>query len=590
MRHATIILESVQAGVFRWNRSVIHRFHEVHRYMEFIYKAFTAISIILRWRTVTFISLFTVAHSLCAEVVNEPIVYPVINFNKTMRLYVDAREPFGTVDKRIFGSNLEWFNNGGGLVDADVQGLSSSLVSLVGQQGNTVYRFPGGTLSDYYDWRNGTGPFDLRPTTAHPTDSGSSTHYFGSPELFTFLKSTSGEGMITVNAGTGTADLAANWVAYANLPEHAERAADGHVEPMGIKLWEVGNELYLPPNPYEMPINVEPEVYADRFIEFADAMRAVDPSIELLAIAEAVSNNGTVRGEHEDWAEVLLQRAADKIDYIALHNAYFPNLHFVSGPAVKEVYPRLWATPEAINRSLDEISLLIEQYEGQRNIGIAVTEWGTLFSLPFKDEEWFDHSKTLGAGVYIGRVLQVFMSHPRVKIANHFKLVDRSFLGTVSYKGVPKVPFWVLKLYSQYSGDRLLRAHVDSPTYDTTEFSVMQAEYDVADITTIATLDSKTGKVFVNLINRSLTNLYKIKLDIDGFKAKSKGFYYSISGPEPTSHNGRDLPPEVVYASYMEPYSSVAEGSIIIEETNWTTSEPIALRPFSIMTLVLEPR
>ncbi|MGA7802344.1 MAG: hypothetical protein WCC36_16220 [Gammaproteobacteria bacterium] len=223
-------------------------------------------------------------------------------------------------------------------------------------------------MADYYHWVDGTGPCKSRPLRKHPTDGGRSRNSFGSPEFFELLRATGAEGLITVNAGTGTAAEAAAWVAYANR-------ADGFVQPIGIKWWEVGNELYLPGNPNEPKITVTPEVYAQRFVEFSRAMRAVDPSIRAIAIGVAKSHRGPDT-EYPDWTEKLLQRVAPDIDMIAVHNASFPMLSKVRQPPVDEVYPALWAAPEAVDRSLTRLERLIARYEGKRKIGIAVTEWG----------------------------------------------------------------------------------------------------------------------------------------------------------------------------------------------------------------------
>jgi len=158
--------------------------------------------------------------------VNLPKPYPVSLSSRVLKCDVNLSEVTGTIDKRIFGTNLEWFNDGGGLASRDI-GLRRQLVNLTRQQGATVMRYPGGTLSDFYHWRDGIGPINKRKWTKHPTDPGRSANNFGTPEFFKFLRATNSEGLITVNAGTGTPQEAAEWVAYANQANHPERVADG---------------------------------------------------------------------------------------------------------------------------------------------------------------------------------------------------------------------------------------------------------------------------------------------------------------------------------------------------------------------------
>ena len=41
---------------------------------------------------------------------------------------------------------------------------------------------------------------------------------------------------------TGDAREAADWVSYANDPDHKERKRNGAAEPLNLKLWQLGNE------------------------------------------------------------------------------------------------------------------------------------------------------------------------------------------------------------------------------------------------------------------------------------------------------------------------------------------------------------
>lgn len=518
--------------------------------------------------------------------VNRPIGYEVITASSPLICHVSVDQVSHRIDKRIFGTNLEWFNNAGGLGSTGRR--YTHLVDLARKQGITNYRFPGGILADYYDWKDGIGSHKNRKTTKHPSDSGKSRHTFGSVEYFRFLTETDGQALITVNAGTGSAAEAAAWVSYANDPNNELRIKDGITKPVGVKMWEVGNELYLPGNPTEMPVSVSPEVYAGRFIEFADAMRAVDPTIEVIAIGEVKPHEGP-GSAYPDWTEEVLSIAADKIDHFAVHNAYFPMLVKVRQPEVSDVYSNLFASPEAVERSLFELEALLDKYSPEREIGIAITEWGALFSLPRVDPYWFDHVKTLGTAVYISRLMQVFMSNSRVKIANYFKLVDRSFMGWIDYKGQPKVPYWAFAMYARLSGTLLVDSSVNSPVYDTPGLGIIAAESDVAEVTSLATLDEESCHLFVNFVNRSLDTEHNVSLKLADYSPKKQGLRYVLTGSEPTAHNGRDVPSEWPYKKMVEPYSSETNKPISIEKEVWDVTDVLTVPPFSIVTVELSP-
>lgn len=518
--------------------------------------------------------------------VNLPMPYPVVKSDHLLKCEVDLGMVTGTIDKRIFGTNLEWFNDGGGLASRDVK-LRKQLVELTKQQGATVMRYPGGTLSDFYHWRDGTGPNHHRKRTKHPTDPGISFNNFGTPEFFRFLKATNSEGLITVNAGTGTPEEAADWVAYANQVDHPDRIADGIKSPANIKLWEIGNELYLPGNPGDQIITVDPKTYAKRYLAFSKAIKKVDPSVTTVAIGIAKSHIGPDT-QYPNWTKVLLAEAADEIDMIAVHNAYFPVLFRNLNPDVKDLYPALWASPEAVDRSLDTLEALLKPYEEkkQKEIGIAVTEWGALFRFVVNRHHWVDHVKTMGTGVYIARMMQVFMEHPHVKMTNYFKLSDRSFMGWIGYDGQPKVPFWVLALYANHTGAEKLAANIESPTYDSPALGIMMAEKQVPEVTVLASKDEKNGKVYVNLVNRSLSTSHPIDINFTVGEVEKQAKLLTIAADEVTSHNGRDIPPELPYKQAFEPYSTMPANSIRINTQDWDSRKPVVLKPFSVATLV----
>jgi alpha-N-arabinofuranosidase len=517
--------------------------------------------------------------------VNSPREYPVVVAKGALECVVDVSHDLGAVDRRIFGTNLEWFNEGGGFGSKNKE-HRERLQSLVREENLSVLRFPGGTLADYYDWRDGVGRPERRPLRRHPTDPGRSTNVFGSPEFFALLKNTGAEGLITVNVGTSTPEKAAAWIQYVNDPDNSERRNDGWPAPIGVKLWEVGNELYLPGSAGEKKITQTPEDYTAHFLEFAEAMRAADPNITLIAIGVAKSGVGPDT-QYPDWTEKLLQGAASKIDMIAVHNAYFPLLYYVQQPSVDVVYPAMWAAPEAVERSLTRLSELIARYETDRKIGIAITEWGALFTLPFADPYWFDHVKTIGSGVYVARMLQVLLGQKRVRLANYFKFADRSFMGWVGFNGEPKVPYRVFQLFSGATGTRRIAASIDSPTYDTPGIGAVGAENAVAEVTVLATRDDDGRTLYVNFVNRSLNTAYRIDLRIKGGFSALSGELRSISAKEPTAHNGVDIPPELPMKSEYEPYSTATPGSIKIDSRVWSPKDEFILPPFSVATAIL---
>lgn len=501
-----------------------------------------------------------------------------------MECQVDPTRVIRTIPRALFGTNLEWFNSANGISRSDGS-VAPGWIALARAQGIENVRFPGGTLSDFYHWTDGIGPADRRPVREHPTDPGQSANVFGTPEFLRFCTAINARPLITVNAGTGTAEEAAAWVAYCNQPGHPQRLADGLPSPANVSLWEVGNELYLPGNPTDKKIiTVKPEVYADRFLSFATAMRQIDPSIKLIAIGTA--NATPLPLPYPNWTDTVLKRVADQADYIAVHNSYFPMTFGQSNVSWRDLYQSLWAAPDAVDRSLTDLTALVAKHEKGRHIDIAVTEWGALFS---HDAELVDHVKTMGTAVYLARLVQVFMAQPRVTLANYFKFTDRSFMGWVGYDQKPKVPYFVIQLFTQHFGTRLVAATIESPKYNAKAVGVTPAQTNVPELTVSAALNDSGRKLFINLINRSWNTVHQVKVTTGAFKAAENATVWLISSPGLTDHNGRDLPDEISPRLYQEPVVSTdLRRAISIIQGSAPLSQPITLPPYSIVTLELD--
>jgi alpha-N-arabinofuranosidase len=82
-----------------------------------------------------------------------------------------------TVKSLLFGDNIEWTNDGMGFWLPKEQTFDEKLIEEVLAAGVTHLRYPGGTLSDYFDWSKAIGgqrqpirgnPFPTRLPRASP--------------------------------------------------------------------------------------------------------------------------------------------------------------------------------------------------------------------------------------------------------------------------------------------------------------------------------------------------------------------------------------------------------------------------------------
>jgi hypothetical protein len=284
---------------------------------------------------------------------------------------VSAGQTLATVPSTAIGTNGSVYD--AALTDAAVPGLLKNA-------GTGLIRFPGGTSSDTYNWKNNT---DVKSGLAQSVDF---DHYA------TLLGQTGAQGMITVNYGTGDAagasqspaesgaQFAADWVRYANVTHN-----------YGIKYWEIGNEIYgngtyganwEPDNHCASgtnPANCGPAVYAQNVKAYIAAMKAVDPSIVVGVVLTAPGNwpdGVTNSGSPQTWNQTVMSALNGQIGFADVH--WYPQ-----NPG-NESDSTLLAASSQIPTMVSTLRSQLGQWEGSSTLPIMVTETNSVSSNPGK--------------------------------------------------------------------------------------------------------------------------------------------------------------------------------------------------------------
>ena len=223
----------------------------------------------------------------------------------------------------------------------NVGGFRREVVAALRSLHSGVYRFPGGNYVSAHDWRNAVGDRDRRPPVFDPVWHAVQPNDVGTDEFLTLCGLLGVEAYITVNAGLGDARSAADLVEYVNgsalTPMGRFRALNGHPEPYHVKFWGVGNEAW---GSWQFgAMSLDQFVFKNN--EFADAMRAVDPRIVLIA-SGAMPDAMTGSGESQkrtgkiipddlgpaDWTGGLLLHSLDHLDMMSEHYYSYGNRRF----------------------------------------------------------------------------------------------------------------------------------------------------------------------------------------------------------------------------------------------------------------------
>ena len=377
--------------------------------------------------------------------------------------------------KKLTSSNIALWNQPWELADGDLH-------QFVRDLDPTLIRIPGGSWANHYYW-NGNGVrigetvldmskrkngrwevdysdyapgFNVEGMNQDPI----SDEFHGTwdvKQLHDFVEDFDAQAVVTVNVGSGTPEMAAEWVRWANLKND-----------YSVKYWELGNELegswelgHILPDGSKMT----GEVYAQRFKEFATAMKAVDPTIK--TGGPASSND---RGA---FIKETLRDAGDLVDFVSFHT--YPVLNRFQ--AEKDFFDVVYG----LKPSLDKFKGWIREYQPDRQdeIEIAVTEWN---SQVVENRVTADLMNGLWCTMWVGE-----MFRNGVTFANQWDMITRTETGghglfyfdlfDFEQPGVPQVEmdrqfetfdppcirkgqYWALYLWSRYMGDRLVDASV----------------------------------------------------------------------------------------------------------------------------------
>jgi len=378
-----------------------------------------------------------------------------------------------TERQKLTGSNIALWNQPWELGD-------SELHDYVRQLKPTYVRIPGGSWANHYYW-NGNGVrlgedefdfsklkdghweidysdytpgFSVAGEKRHPVkdDDGGTWHV---KQLHDFVENFDAQAIVTVNVGTGTPEMAAEWVRWANKKNK-----------YNVRYWEIGNELegswelgHVLPDGTTMT----GDKFAKRYIEFAKAMKAVDPTIK---VGGPGSSN-----QRCAFIEAVLRDAGDLVDFVSFHTYPVEN----QPQQEEDFYAKIFELEETTKM----LRGWIEKYQPTRTekIEIAITEWN---SKVVEDRMSADLMNGLWHTIWVGE-----MFRNGISFANHWDMMtatatgghglfffdqfdfvqpgvpqeemDRQYL-SFNPPCIPKGQYWALYLWSRFMGDRLVES------------------------------------------------------------------------------------------------------------------------------------
>lgn len=373
----------------------------------------------------------------------------------------------------------------------------------------------GGIFSDYYRWREGVGPRARRPPMVNAMWGGIESNQIGTAEFVDFSRRVHAEPLVCVNfesdgrrqyrtvkgeVRTGDAQEAADWVAYCNDPDNTLRREHGLADPLAVRFWQIGNETSYDVRGFNL------QTAAAKTVEFAKAMRAADPEIQIIAWGDS------------GWAPTMHDVAGEQVDLLAFHHMFNPDSRdrpVLAGELYRRdadaTWHQLMNAWEIHDRKIRDMR---ESLQGH-NVPLALTECH--FTVPGRDR--CDVMSTWATGVAYGRLLNTHERHGDVlQIATAADFCGTRWQVNAVMIPVPQGQAYlmpvarVMKLYRHHTGAQAL------------DVSACPAELDV--------VASRTGtKVFLHVVNTDRTRSVPARLGIGGARIKQAVGYEIADDP-----------------------------------------------------------
>ena len=429
------------------------------------------------------------------------------------------------IDNRLYGAFLEHLGRAvysgihePGHPTADRNGMRGDVAELVRALNIPCVRYPGGNFVSAYNWEDGIGPVEQRPTRLDLAWHTSESNRVGIHEFAAWCKTVNTEMMLAINLGSRGLDEARNFVEYVNGPTGSYwgdlRKKNGQAEPFNCKLWCLGNEM---DGPWQVGQKTADE-YGRVASETAKALRAFDKSLELVVCGSSHSDMKT----YPEWERTVLEHTYDSIDHVSLH-MYFANR------------AKNTANYLALNHKLDAyigtvesaINLVRANKRSKRRVHISFDEWNVWYHSNEQDREilggkkGWPHAPRLLEDIYnfedvlqVGCIINTFIRRSDiVKIACIAQLVNviapiMTEPGGPAWRQTTYYPYYFASLYGRGTA---LNIAVRCKGYDA------EVADNVPYLDASAVHDEEKGIITFFLVNRNGTENLDTGFDLHGF-------------------------------------------------------------------------
>jgi len=460
------------------------------------------------------------------------------------RIEVLVNEPIGKISPEIYSHFIEHL--GAVIYDGiwvgekskipNYNGIRKELVDNLKRIKPAVIRYPGGCFADQYDWRDGVGPREKRPTRVN---FWADTHYkttkayedlengpqkyesnhFGTDEFVSFCRMVGAEPYLAANVRSRDVRVFLEWLEYCNAPANLttwsmERVNNGYRDPHKVSFWGVGNESWGCGGDFT------PDEYATEFRKFTAWLPTYGVPLKLIGSGP---NGGDVNWTRK-FFEGLALRGSRQIAKL-----YGWGLHYYCGSTGQQVANEFTENEwyDLLERS-NRMESLIEdhwqimgEFDRERRVKLAVDEWGAWHK---QDPDvppgyLYAYAGTLRDGLISAMNLDTFQRHAdKVAMANPAQLVNtiHSLFHTYEDKFILTPNYHVFEMYMPHSGATALRTEFIAPKIGFTRLDAQRKETPVTLWGLNGSASLKDKQLTLTVVNPSHSQAREAEIAIRG--------------------------------------------------------------------------
>lgn len=405
-----------------------------------------------------------------------------IGLNEPVSIYVETNKVVRQVKPTFIGFNLDLLAFQSDFWDKEKQQVKSDLIKWLRVFPQAVYRYPGGTPANYFNWAASVGPNVHRAPQKLASWKSAQSVDFGFDEYMSFVKDVGGSPWVIVNlqgeygkeqAKEKMSFSAAQWANYASKKYSSQP----------VFRWELGNELYID--------KWSPQKYTESAHLALTEMSKSIGSGRFVAMLEDYKKDPYYQGMSLDqYNSIIVKSLGSDVSEFALH----PYYDSVGTVFIDTVQHRL----EYICQSISEA----KKINPSKNIGIWLTETAR-WPRNEKGKEWntgWWRTSSLEAGISVADLLIGAVQIPEVNGAFIHALASNTgpwamFHTDKDKQLYPSIIYLTLRLLREHTQEIALSTKTSSPN-----ISGYAGGYDIR---AAAFSDQSRKKINLWTINRS---------------------------------------------------------------------------------------